>query len=289
MVYCLLFTYGKYYGQPFTTKAIITLFTLPLLLRILHKWLLEKINDDYLTIYTFVLWLAKWFFSDFGHAAFLYFHTYMAGTGPHFGQRLLYFLVTGLSHIMTKTASNEKKIIDQENKLQSKNDSTILMISSTIGNFHSTIINPNLFIKYSGLAALVIFFAGALSALCLCISPIVILMVYLHLVYGTNCHFGEIQCLCLLRTLSGSKNQVEKTLAINCYLFHPSRSCVFCVSAVFFMSEKSKISHLNQVPEADESSIISLDDFLKEKACQLPVKYYVSSWGGGLGPPISIF
>ena len=74
---------------------------------------------------------------------------------------------------------------------------------------------------------------------------------------------------------------MEKTLALTA-IYSILPVAAYFAFQQYFMSEKSKISHLNQVPEADESSIISLDDFLKEKACQLPVKYYVSSWGGGL-------
>ncbi|MFN8318927.1 MAG: hypothetical protein U0V54_05830 [Saprospiraceae bacterium] len=280
MVYCLLFTYGKYYGQPLTTKAIITLFTLPLLLRILHKWLLEKINDDYLTIYTFVLWLAKWFSVILGMLLFVFSHLH-GWYWTTFWTAVAYFLVTGLSHIMTKTASNEKKIIDQENKLQSKKrfnyfNDKLNNWKFSLNNYQSKLV----FIKYSGLAALVIFLLAHCPHYAWRISPIVILMVYLHLVYGTIVILVKYNAYAYEHFLE-LKTRWKKTLALTA-IYSILPVAAYFAFQQYFMSEKSKISHLNQVPEADESSIISLDDFLKEKACQLPVKYYVSSWGGGL-------
>ena len=280
MVYCLLFTYGKYYGQPLTSKAILTLFILPLLLRILHKWLLEKVNDDYLTIYVASLWLSKWLsvISGILLVFFSFIHGWYYTT---FWTAVFYFLITGLSHIMTKTGSNDKRVNDQLHKLQS--NPKFQYFNHKIENWKFTLRSYQsklVFIKYTGFVALVIFLLAHCPHYAHYISPVIILMVFMHLVYGAivilvkyNAYAHE--------HFPYLKAKWQKSLAlVAMYSIIPI--AVYFGIQQYFMSEKSKISHLNQVPSANDSLIISLDTFLKEKACSIPNKYYVASWGGGL-------
>lgn len=280
MVYCLLFTYGKYYGQPLTSKAIVTLLTLPLLLRILHRWLLEKINDDYLTIYTASLWLSKWLsvISGILLIVFSFLHGWYYTT---FWTAVFYFLITGLSHIMTKTGINDARVNNQLHKLQT--NPKFNYFNSKVDNWKFTLSRYQsklVFIKYTGLAALLIFLLAHCPHYAHYISPVIILMVYIHLVYGIIVILVKYNAYAY-EHFPYLKTKWQKSLALLA-MYSIIPIATYFGYQQYFMSEKSKISHLNQVPAANDSLIISLDTFLKEKACAIPNKYYIASWGGGL-------
>ena len=102
----------------------------------------------------FVLWLAKWFLWFWACCFCIFTLTWLVL--DHILDSGCLFPVTGLSHIMTKTASNERSSI-RKTSCNPKNDSTILMISSTIEIFTQQLSIQTCLHKIFRLAALVIF------------------------------------------------------------------------------------------------------------------------------------
>lgn len=279
-LYCLLFTYGKYYGSPVTLTTLLALFLFPLLIRILHRLLLDKVNDDYLTSYMAALWLLKWSSMITGLSTILFsiLHGWYWTT---YWSAVIYFFTTGMSHIMTNSSTNNESVKNQSTRLQ--NDKWYYYFNHQVENWRFKLKNYHdklFFIKITGFLSLFVFLLAHCPHYAWRINPILILMSYLHLLYGI--------AILLIKYSAFAREHYEeitqtwkKTMALLA-MYSIIPLVAYLGYQQYFMINKSDISYLNQVPAPAQNEIISLDTFLQKKACSIPIKYYIASWGGGL-------
>lgn len=279
-LYCLLFTYGKYYDPPVTMSTLLALFIFPLLIRMLHRLLLDKINDTYLHSYIMALWLLKWssLITGLTTILFSFLHGWYWTT---FWSAVIYFFTTGMSHIMTHSYTNNAAIDEQNTKL--KKDKTYSFFYEQVDNWWlkpTSYHDKLLFIKITGFLSLFVFLFSHCPHYAWRISPILILMSYMHLLYGI--------VILLIKYSTYAKEYYgeitkpwNKTLALLA-MYSVLPVIGFFGYQQYFMINMSDISYLNQVHSPKDHEIITLDNFLEEKACDITTKYYIASWGGGL-------
>ncbi|MBK7221544.1 MAG: hypothetical protein IPH94_09495 [Saprospiraceae bacterium] len=279
-LYCLYFTYGKYYGCPVSITSLLGLFLFPLLIRILHRLLLDKLNDTYLTSYMAFLWFLKWssLITGVSTIVLAFLHGWYWTT---FWSAAVYFLSTGLSHVMTNSSTNNNEVENQNNRL--KSDKWFNYFSHHVDNWRFKLKDYHdklLFIKITGFLSLFIFLLAHCPHYAWRISPILILMSYLHLLYGIAILLVKYSAFAREYYAVITKPW-KKTLALMA-MYSILPVAAYLGYQQYFMMNKSDISFLNQVPTPSENEIITLDNFLKEKACNIETRYYIASWGGGL-------